>query len=143
MTLYIAIYAVSGVQRLLDFTKTVYLTHRDAVPIIIKPIGAAAQIGVPDAYKYSYRIRRPLIVLPELTDIKETLGIENIYIIYGIGEPSPLEKLCADNVAIILPGDMEYSKKDLELGKTIKPLEISLEMPPAVIAYAILSRCSS
>ncbi|MEM1742129.1 MAG: RecB-family nuclease, partial [Desulfurococcaceae archaeon] len=65
--MYIALYNTSSIQRLVDFVKIV-CSFRETIPVIIKPIGAAAQIGVPEAYKIIHRANRPLIVLSEITD---------------------------------------------------------------------------
>ncbi|MEM1832411.1 MAG: RecB-family nuclease, partial [Desulfurococcaceae archaeon] len=73
--LYLALYSPSSVQRLLDFLKTVYAVN-NVVPVVIKPFGAAAQVGVPEAHRISYKLSKPLIILPEIMDLKRLLSCE-------------------------------------------------------------------
>ncbi len=145
-TLYIVLYTVSGVQRVVDFVKTVYSLGR-GVPVIVKPIGAAAQIGVPEANRYAYRLNKPLLVLPELRDMVEIFGVDKMYIIHRVGRETTLGEICRKaseykRVAIVIPGDMEYSKQDLALGEPVNISDLPLDLPSPVITYAVLDKCA-
>ncbi len=141
MKIYMALYAPSSVQRILDFVKTIY-SYENTVPVIVKPIGAAAQIGVPEAYKYSYKMGKPLIVLPELQDLIEVLELKDLYYISPVGEKTSIESLRGENIGIIINGgDQEPSKKELEGIKIVSLAEIPDSMPPigmiAIILYIL------
>lgn len=141
MKIYIALYAPSSVQRILDFVKTIY-SYENTVPVIVKPIGAAAQIGVPEAYKYSYKTGKPLIVLPELQDLAEVLGLKDLYYVSLVGEKTSIESLRGENIGIIINGgDQEPSKKELEGIKVVSLAEIPDNMPSigmiAIILYLL------
>ncbi len=136
--LIICIYSISSVQRLVDFIKTVY-AFDNAIPAIVKPIGAAAQIGVPEAHKISYRLDKPLIVLPELKDLVDILNVENIYFLTYSGEEIEPNDIPSDSdVAIVVHGsDGEFTKAELQYGKSIKQKNVPAELPPH-ISIAIL-----
>lgn len=141
MKIYITLYAPSSVQRILDFVKTIY-SYENAIPVIVKPIGAAAQIGVPEAYKHSYKVGKPLIILPELQDLFNVLGLKNLYYISPVGERISTESLRGENIGIIVNGGgQEPSKKELEGIKIINIAEIPDNMPSismiAIILYLL------
>jgi SpoU rRNA methylase family enzyme len=136
---YIALYAPTSVQRVIDFIKTVYVFNK-YIPVIIKPIGAAAQIGVPEAYKYAYRMGKPLIVLPEINDIIEVLNAEKTYYISLSGREVSITDIMGeeDSAIIINGGEQEPSKKELLNIDIIKPSEIPCNLPPVSLASIIL-----
>ncbi len=136
------IYNVASVQRLLDFIKTVY-AFGIGTPAIIKPSGAAAQVGVPEAHRFSYKYDKPLIVLPELTDLKEVLGIDKIYFLSKHGEEINIRNISLDeDMAIIIQGsDGEFTKAELQYGKPLKITNLPHDLPShikiAVLLYDI------
>lgn len=140
---FVALYAPSSVQRIIDFVKTVFLFH-DYQPIIIKPVGAAAQIGVPEAYKIAYRQKKSLIVLPEINDIIEVLGINEVYYLDERGEEIEINNLKKSSVALVINGgDQEPSKKELLNTRIVRVKGVDSSLPPvgltAIILY-LLSR---
>lgn len=140
---FIILYAPSSVQRIIDFVRTVFL-FKDWQPVIIKPIGAAAQIGVPEAYKIAYKQNKSLIILPEIKDIVDVLGISEIYYVDGQGEEIEISDLKKDDIAIIINGgDQEPSKKELMRTNIVKIKNVDHALPPvgltAIILY-LLSR---
>ncbi|ADI32633.1 RecB-family nuclease [Staphylothermus hellenicus] len=140
---FIALYAPSSVQRVIDFVKTVFL-FEDYQPIIIKPIGAAAQIGVPEAYKIAYREKKSLIILPEITDIIEVLGINKVYYLDKRGEEIEIHNLKKSDIAIVINGgDREPSKKELLNINIVKVRDADPSLPPVgltAITLYLLSR---
>lgn len=138
--IYVALYGATSVQRVMDFIKTVY-AFPNSIPVVIKPIGAAAQIGIPEAYRYAYRSGKSLIVLPEVADLLTILNVSRIYYISSSGNEIEPRELGTDNIAILISdGDAEPSKKELEKTIMIKPRGIPLELPPAPLIALLLDR---
>ncbi len=136
--IYLVLYAPTSVQRIIDFLKTVY-TWNNAVPVIIKPIGAAAQIGVPEAHRLAYKAGKPLIVLPEINDLREVLGLKNVYYITDYGETRKITDIIIEKTAFIINGgDQEPSKKELIDIEIIKLEEIPSNVPAIALATLIL-----
>ncbi len=141
MKIYVVIYSVSSVQRLLDFVKTAY-AFNNVIPVIIKPIGAAAQIGVPEANKIAYRREKPLLILPELSDLKELLEIDSIYFITSKGILKDFKQLIktGHRIALVIHGgEADFTKQELQYGESIWVNGLSREAPPytalAIILY--------
>ena len=136
--IYLVLYAPTSVQRIIDFLKTVYAWN-NAVPVIIKPIGAAAQIGVPEAHRLAYKAGKPLIVLPEINDLREVLGLKNIYCITDYGETKKITDIVTEKTAFIISGgEQETSKKELIDIETIKLEEIPMNIPATALTALIL-----
>ncbi|OYT37690.1 MAG: recombinase RecB [Desulfurococcales archaeon ex4484_58] len=136
---YAILYAPSSVQKVLDFIKTIYV-FEDFIPVIVKPIGAGAQIGVPEAYKYAYRIGKPLIILPGLTDLRETLHIINGYYLAPHGEEIEIDEIIKkDHYALIFTSEgNEPSKKELTGIRIVKVKGIPPELPTPSLAAILL-----
>lgn len=116
--IYIALYSPSSVQKLLDFIKTIYITS-NLIPVIIKPFGAAAQVGVPEAYRVSYKMNKPLIILPEIRDLKQILGCNIVYYVVEEGVEIYITKIfeeaSSNKIALVVnSGEQEPSRKELE-----------------------------
>ncbi len=141
---YVCLYNVSSVQRVIDFIKTVY-SFKDYIPVIIKPIGAAAQIGIPDAYKIAYKLDKPLIVLPELSDIMDVLDVRKIYLITGKGVEKDLGEIMSskDDIAFVINGsDSDFTRQELQYGEPIKLRDISSSIPSIALAAILLYELS-
>ncbi len=142
MKFVIALYSVSSVQRLLDFIKTVY-AFNDATPVIIKPIGAAAQIGVPEAHKLAYKLGKPLIVLPEIQDLVEIVKVEKLYLLTPRGRSINIEELSNvsgdSSIAIVVNGgDTDFTRQELQYGEGIWVKEVPTNLPPQSIVALLL-----
>ena len=137
--IYVVIYATSSTQKLLDFLKTVYASpYPKLIPVIVKPYGAAAQVGIPEAHRVSYKLNKPLIVLPEISDLIDIIECDCIYYISEEGNEKSIEDLikeetCRKTALIISSGEQEPSKKELEKVKTIWIHDI----PPGTPSTAI------
>jgi SpoU rRNA methylase family enzyme len=143
--MYIALYAPSSVQKLLDFLKTIYSVE-NTVPVIIKPFGAAAQVGVPEAHRLSYKLGKPLIILPELRDLRSILNCESIYYLGEEGVEVELDSVLSEAIGrktalVVNSGEQEPSRKELEDVKVIWPIDIprgiSATALAGVIAYKL------
>lgn len=135
--MYIALYGPTSVQRIIDFLKTVYALG-GATPVIIKPVGAAAQIGVPEAHKIAYKLGKPLIVLPEITDLKELFNPAKIYYITGHGKEVELGKELLEAAIIIRGGEQEPSKKELVDVELVKIKDVPVEISPIALTGILL-----
>lgn len=143
---YAALYGTSSIQRLVDFVK-IACSFEGIVPVVLKPIGAAAQIGVPEAYRHVYRVGRPLIVLLDINDLHEALGVREVYYVDSKGAKKSVKEIgSVDNIAIVVSGgEGEPSKKELERASVVQFEEVPPDLPPlatiSIILY-LLSRLS-
>lgn len=137
-SLYMALYSPSSVQKLLDFLKTIY-TVNGLVPVVIKPFGAAAQVGVPEAHKLSYKLGKPLIILPELRDIREIIGCNRVYYVVEDGVEIEFSRVIEESkttrVAVVLgSGEQEPSRKEIEEAELVWFKNIPVGIPPVSLA---------
>lgn len=146
MVKYIALYGPSSVNVIVDFVKSMYV-FEDVVPVIVKPFGAGAQIGVPEAYKYSYRVSKPLVILPELSDVVEVLKPHRLLYYSSIGgevDPEVLRDM--DNYVMVFSGEMELSKKELMSVEPVLLKGVPRELPvlslATLVVYLITRRSS-
>ncbi len=136
--MFIALYSPTSVQRVIDFQKTVY-SFPGHIPVIIKPVGAAAQIGVPEAHRIAYRMNKPLIVLPEIGDLRDVLGLKKIYYVSNSGEEINVSALTDRGSALIISGgEYEPGKKELEGVKIVKLENIPVNLPAIALTGIIL-----
>jgi len=136
--LYVALYAPSSVQRVIDFIKTVY-AFENVVPIIIRPYGAASQIGVPEAFRISYRLGKPLLLIPEIQDLENTLGISKRYYVSKKGDTRGVDDIEDGSCIIINGGDQEPSKKELIGVEQVVFTGIPSDLPGPALASALLT----
>jgi SpoU rRNA methylase family enzyme len=138
--MYIVLYSPTGIHKVVEFLKTIYLVE-GLTPVIVKPIGAAAQIGVPEAHKLAYKAGKPLIVLPELADVSRILGASPVYYLSDEGEEKGFEEVFASsgNVAVVLnAGDAEPSRKELENVKTVWVKNFPKGLPAIALSGVIV-----
>ncbi len=119
--------------------------------VISKASSAAAQTGVPEAEKRAYLRGRRILYLPDLTDVREVLKLDKLYLIVPYKIPStPLdferlaEEIKSIRIGIAIPaGDSTFTARELELGE---PVNIGVDeiLPPAayagIILYSVTSR---
>ncbi|MEZ0394383.1 MAG: RecB-family nuclease [Desulfurococcaceae archaeon] len=138
--IYAGLYGESSVQRVLDFVQ-IAMSFEGVVPVLIRPIGAAAQIGVPEAFKISLRRGRPIVVLPEILDLANALGAKEIYYVGEEGGEENLASLIRqrDGVALVLASEgQEPSKKELAGAKVVWPSGVPRGLPPAGVLAIVL-----
>ncbi|MGC9121452.1 MAG: RecB-family nuclease [Thermogladius sp.] len=139
--IYVGLYSPTSVQRVVDFVKTVYAFSQKAqvVPVIVKPIGAAAQIGIPEAFKVSVKLNKPFMVFPELGDALELLRPSEAYFYSDEGtelEASQIRQAHSGSLLIVFPsGESEPSKKELAGLKLARLKDVPSQLP----ALALLS----
>ncbi len=135
--MYIGIYGASSIQRLTDFLRAIYELG-GGTPVIIKPVGAAAQIGVPEAHKTAYRLGKPLIVLPSIRDLAEIFKPARLLYVDAGGKTIDAGEI-GEGDAIILPGGELEPGRDEMLGvEEIVFRGIPPRLPAPVLAGLIL-----
>ncbi|MCS7128087.1 MAG: RecB-family nuclease [Sulfolobales archaeon] len=141
--LVLAIYSVSSVQRLLDFIKTVY-AYGIGVPVVIKPVGAAAQVGVPEAHKIAYKNSKPLLVLPDIKDLAEVIGLNEVFLVSEKGLLLEVRNLHLEHaIAVVFHGgDEDFTRSEAQYGKPVWFREIPPKLPPVAQAAVLLQHLS-
>lgn len=138
--MYIVLYSPTGIHKVVEFLKTMYL-YESFTPVIVKPIGAAAQIGIPEAHKIAFKTGKPLIVLPELSDVSKVLGANPVYYLSEDGEEKDFEEVFAANTsaaAVLNAGDVEPSKRELEGVKMVWIKKFPRGLPSSALSGIIV-----
>ncbi len=135
--IYLTVYAPSSSQRLIDIARLAFYSNIISGLIIVKPIGMAAQLGIPEISKVAYKLDKKLIILPTIKDLKETLVIDDIIFIVDSSHNVPdLDELQIDFnnvVAIVIQGgETTFTKEDLALGRCAKISEFLPGLSSAV-----------
>lgn len=141
--LILAIYSVSSVQRLLDFIKTVY-AYNIGVPVVIKPVGAAAQVGIPEAHKIAYKNGKPFIVLPDIKDLAEVVGLNEVFLVSEKGLSLDIGNLPLERaIAVVFHGgDEDFTRSEAQYGKPVWFKEIPPKLPPVAQVAVLLHHLS-
>jgi len=118
--------------------------------VISKASSAAAQTGVPEAEKKAFMKNQRILYLPDLSDIKELLGLSKLYLIV----PNKLseEKLDFDRLreeinkerigVAISGGDSSFTARELQLGIPVN-IGVNDILPPSAYAGIILYNLST
>ena len=142
MNLYLVGYAPSSPYRLIDLAKVAYSFNFVKGFIVIKPVGLAAQSGLPEVFKIAYKHNKPLFILSNLSELKDVLSIEKlIFLIQSCKEAPDIEDLVktlnAKSLAIIVQaGETPLTKEDITLGNVAKISELSEIFSPSAVAEA-------
>lgn len=141
--LMLAIYSVSSVQRLLDFIKTVY-AYGIGVPVVIKPIGAAAQVGIPEAHKIAYKNGKPFIVLPDIKDLAEIVDLNEIFLVSEKGLSLEIRSLSLERATAVVfhGGDEDFTRSEAQYGRPVWFKEIPPKLPPVAQVAVLLHHLS-
>ena len=141
---------VTSPQRLIDAVKTAYSIEsgpRIKAFIVTKVTGMAAQTGLPEASRYTYKLGKPLIILPTLKDAIELLNPARIILITKRSDNSKsledVEVSGSDTLMIVVSGsDSEFAKSELALGDHFHIPLFTFLTPSASIAlsYYIIKR---
>jgi len=115
--------------------KTVYAVP-GLIPVVIKPYGAAAQVGVPEAYKISYKLGKPLVILPEIRDLVDVLACNYIYYLDESGVLTSITNIISSSekkAVIVSSGEQEPSPREIGSVSVVWPSEIPRGMPSLAI----------
>lgn len=138
----------SSPQRLVDVAKVVYNFERSDIIealIITKPVGSAAQVGVPEVSKLAYKLGRRLVVLPSINDALELLRPTKVFLVCRTEESQPLEvaEVVSGSLFVISCSDVGFTKNELALGMHVYPKHFNSGIGPAAEAALTLHALAS
>ncbi len=146
---FIVLHNVHAVSKVIETAQVVYgLGYQNF--IISRAEGSAAQTGVPDANRLALKMKRTFMVLPDIKDVIELLGVERPLLVVSPVltrerlDLTELAKLAesGEKLVIVLSGNnSSFSRKEMDLGEC-KSLNAQIDIGPAgttsVILYALL-----
>jgi len=145
MEIFITLNNVSSHQRLLDAVKVVLSSSNPFIKafVITRASGMAAQAGIPEATKLSYRAGKPLIVLPTMKDAIELLKPSKVLIYFESEDSAVFSEalITSENrVMFVVDGsDGGYLRSDLGFGDLVRFPGFRNQLPPsASIALFLL-----
>ncbi len=147
---YVVLHNVHSVSKVAETAQVVYGLGFPNF-IVSKAEGSAAQTGVPDANRFAVKMKSSFMVMPDLRDVLEVLGVETPLLV-----TSPVltkERVNFDTLAkkmrsgertvIVLSGsNSSFSRKEMDLGECVS-LEARVDIGPAGTAAVILHRLLS
>lgn len=149
--LYVVLHNVHSTSKTVETAQVVYgLGFSNYV--VSKAEGSAAQSGVPDANRLAVKMKRNFMVLPDLSDVIETLQIDHPVLITSPkltkDRLATLEiadsLMSGKRVALILSGSTSsFSRKEMDRG-ICRSLHAEADIGPsgtaAVILYALATK---
>ncbi len=138
---------VTSPHRVVEFV-TLAATMGFKTIVISKPSGAAAQMGVPQAFKSAVQLGANLIVLSDLTEVKHLLKISELWFVLSPAHAElSLEKmdLLGEGVVGLVFGGMEpgITVREASMGRRVH-VGVSASVGPialsAIALYLIRSR---
>ncbi|NWF97176.1 MAG: exonuclease [Candidatus Thorarchaeota archaeon] len=148
---FVVLHSVHSVYRVVETAQVVYGLGFPTLAIS-KAEGSAAQTGIPEANRLALKMKRSFMVLPDLPDVIEALGVDRPLMI-----TSPMltkervdfntlaqEVKSGQRVMIALCGtSSSFSRKEMDLGEC-RSLDAVVDIGPvgsaAVILYNVRSR---
>lgn len=132
-------------QKVIDFILTCISFKIDTI-ILTKVGGAAAQIGIPEAFKYAVKSNIKLLIFPDLQDLKNIFHNSTFYFI--VDKKFSNEKLNVNEIkdlavsgttVFLVFSGMEpgFLKKELELGKAVH-INLNNNIPPVALTAITL-----
>jgi len=145
---YVVLHNVHAVSKVIDTAQVVYgLGFKNFV--ISKPEGTAAQTGVPDANKLAMKTRSNFMVLPDLSDVIELLGVDRPLLLVSPLLTKTRVNLAAlsqrvksgERLVIVVSGsNSSFSRKEMDMGECAS-LDAHFDIGPAgtvsVTLYAL------
>ncbi|TET12892.1 MAG: hypothetical protein E3J82_03780, partial [Candidatus Thorarchaeota archaeon] len=77
---YVVLHNVHSVSKVAETAQVVYGLGFSNF-IVSKAEGSAAQTGVPDANRFAVKMKSNFMVMPDLRDVLEVLGVENLLLV--------------------------------------------------------------
>jgi len=144
LRIYLVAYAPTSPQRLIDLAKVAYSIDIVKGFIVIKPVGIAAQVGVPEAFKIAYKLGKSFLVLTNINDLKELLNIDNIVFIVqsskdAIDIDDVIHRIEGDIAIVVQAGETPFTKEELSQGYIAKINEFNNKLSPNAVAEATAS----
>ena len=143
--LFVVLHNVTGVSKIIDTSQVVYgLGYQNFV--VSRAEGSAAQTGIPEANRLALKMKRNFIVLPDLGDVIELLGVKRPLLM-----PSPLltkERISVselarslrsgERVALVLSGsNSSFSRREMDMGDC-RSLDADVDIGPSGTAAVVL-----
>ncbi|NPA69956.1 MAG: hypothetical protein GXO26_04045 [Crenarchaeota archaeon] len=123
---------VTSVHRVLEFVRLCTSFNCNNI-IITRPTGAAAQQGVPEAFKIALKEGANIMILGELKDVQEIAKIEKLYLLTAEEEGETLDKAIEEAAELLREGkkigvavqgqDLPFLPREKQLGTCVKVLE--------------------
>ncbi|MFW9962112.1 MAG: RecB-family nuclease [Candidatus Sifarchaeia archaeon] len=143
--IYVVLHNVHSASKTVETAQVVYgLGFSNFV--VSKAEGSAAQAGVPDANRLAMKMKKNFMVLPDLKDVSEVLGVETPLLITSpmlTKERLNLDQISeraqtGERVVIMLSGsNSSFSRKEMDLGEC-RSLNAKVDIGPAGTAAIIL-----
>ncbi len=142
---FVVLHNVTGVNRIIDTSQVVYgLGYHNFV--VSRAEGSAAQSGVPEANRLALKMKRNFIILPDLGDVVELLGVKRPLLM-----PSPLltkERISIselarslrsdERVVLVLSGsNSSFSRREMDMGEC-RSLDTEVDIGPSGTAAVVL-----
>ncbi|MCS7111013.1 MAG: RecB-family nuclease [Ignisphaera sp.] len=157
LKVYLVAYAPTSPHRLVDLAKIAYSVGIVRGFIVVKPVGIAAQVGVPEVFRIAYKLGKNFLVLSHINELKELLSISNIvFMVQSSKEANDVSRLLdklENSVAIVVQaGEAPFAREDLSHGYIARIQEFDDKLSPNAVAeatasllkiYAHLQRCDS
>lgn len=145
--LVVVLHDASSQARINDFIKVVLaFTDKINSVVISKPSGAGAMYGVPEASKILYKESIPLIVVPDLKDLRDVFPNKKLVFVTLDEEKSKRIKALdelgdpSDKLLIFHGSEGGFSKKELlEADEVIYPSSLRREVPAEALLAILLS----
>lgn len=135
----LVLHNVTSTQRLVDTAKIAF--DNDAMFVVTKPGGTAAQAGIPEVSKMAYRLNKPFLVLPDLKDALELLSPEKVFLVTGTGRRVSEEEI-KGKAMVVLPGtENGFTKFELTLGEQVSLTEGKMSEANPVVLASLLFYC--
>jgi SpoU rRNA methylase family enzyme len=142
---YIVLHSVHAISKILETAQVVYgLGFSNFV--VSKAEGSAAQTGVPEANRFALKMGKTFMVLPDLPDVIELLGVETPILIASpklAKAKLDFEKLkqrvqSRERIIIAFSGSKSsFSRREMDFGECVS-LNAEIDLGPAGSAAIIL-----
>lgn len=156
LKVYLVAYAPTSPHRLVDLARTAYSINIVRGFIAVKPVGMAAQVGVPEVFRIAYRLGKNFLVLSHIGELKELLNIDNVvFIVQSSKEADDIsgivDKLENSVAVVVQAGETPFIREDLLRGYIARIQEFDDKLSPNAVAeatasllkiYMHLQRCS-
>ena len=146
LKLHLAIYAPSSPQRLIDVARLAFSFDFVKSLVIVKPTGMAAQVGLADVSKLSYKTSRNLLILHSLSELSEVLRVDKMFVLVHDSEAKSLKdiEMRGDIAIVIQGGDTPIPKQEIAFAEPITiPVSYTSAIPvadTAILLYIISER---
>jgi SpoU rRNA methylase family enzyme len=147
---YVVLHNVHSISRVVETAQVVYGFGFSNF-IVSKAEGSAAQTGVPDANRLAVKMKSSFMVMPDLRDVLEVLGVETPLMVTSpvlTKERVNFDTLAkrvksGERIVIALSGsNSSFSRKEMDMGECVS-LEARVDIGPAGTTAVILHRILS